>query len=170
MAVLEGRRTELGLSMSQVNDITGLHEGYYAKMIYPDTPSGRQARWEQVQLAFEGLFNEGFSISITPGDVQNLVLKSMLCSPKNPSANTVQIRHWRHKKHFQKLGSLGGKAFFEGKDKDERSAIMRKRAKKRWRRIRQAQRQGAEHRDRNAAQKASAAQKPAQRTKSKAIA
>lgn len=151
MQVLEGRRVELGLSMATVNDMAGLQDGYFSKMIYPDTPSGRQARWEQVELAFEALFGRGYDIRIIPGDEPNRVLESALCSKMNPSANAVNIRHWRHKKHFQVLGSSGGKAFFADKSPEQRSAIMRRRAKKQWKRIRDAKRSGEAHKRANEA-------------------
>jgi hypothetical protein len=159
MQALEGRRVELGLSMATVTDMAGVSDGYYAKMIYPDTPSGRQARWEQVEDVVVALFGRGFTLVIVPDQEQNRVLQSALCSKKDLSANAVNIRHWRHKRHFQTLGSKGGKAFFAGKDKDERSAIMRKRAKKQWRRIREAQRQGEKHKAANAAARAATAER-----------
>lgn len=149
MAALEGRRLELGLSMATVNDISGLQDGFYAKMIHPDTPSGRQARWETVQLAVEALFGSGFVISIVPDEDEN---KRLLTAPRiddSASANARNIRHWRHTKHFVELGRRGGISRAAKLGGDKCSRIASKAAKARWKRARAAKRSGEAHKKAN---------------------
>lgn len=149
MAALEGRRLELGWSMATVNDESGLQDGFFSKMIYPDTPSGRQARWETVQLAVEALFGSGFVISIVPGDDQNRRLTSAPVIDDSASANARKIRHWRHSRHFAELGRLGGRARAAKLGKDKMSKIARLAQRKRRKRERDARRQGEAHKRAN---------------------
>lgn len=151
MAACEGRRLELGWSMATVNDQAGLQDGFFAKMIYPDTPSGRQARWETVQLAVEALFGRGFVIVVVPGEEDNRRVTSAPVIDESASANARRIRHWRHSKHFAELGRLGGKARAAKLGKDKLSALASKAQRKRWKRARDAKRQGEAHRKANAA-------------------
>lgn len=150
MVEFERQRLARDLSMVQVDVLAGGQEGFYSKMIYPDTPSGRQSRWETVQEYGAALFGRDFTLSIVRGEGPYNTVNSALYPARGVSTNALEIRHWRHKRHFQELGRKGGKKFFEGKDKAERSAIMRKRAKKRWRRVRAARRQGDAHKAANA--------------------
>jgi hypothetical protein len=110
MDALEARRVELNITMAVVDDMAGLQDGFYGKMINPDAPNGRQSRWETVELAVQALFGDDFNISITSGEGENRVLKSSLCWPKHPSANAQKNRHWRHRKFFVELGKRGGAA------------------------------------------------------------
>lgn len=150
MLAIETRRKELGLSMATVNDLSGLQDGFFSKMIFPDTPSGRQARWETVQLAMEALFGKDFTIQIVPGSDENKRLSSAPGIDPGASANALKIRHWRHRKHFEQLGSKGGAARARLPDW-KLTAIGRKGAKARWKKVRAAQRQGAKHKASNQA-------------------
>lgn len=135
--------------MATVNDISGLNDGYYAKMIYPDTPSGRQARWEQVQLAVEALFGKGFRVEIIPDEAENRRLTSAPVIDETVSTNSRNIRHWRHRKHFSELGRIGAAARNKlGKNK------LAAFARKGWKRRRAAQRQGEAHKAANAEKRA----------------
>lgn len=149
MAVLEGRRVELGLSMATVNDLAGLQDGFFAKMLYPDTPSGRQARWETVQLAVEALFGKGFSVQIVADAEENRRLTTAPVIDAGASANARQIRHWRHTKHFVNLGRLGGLARAAKHGGKKLSRIASKAQKKRWKRARAARRSGELHKAAN---------------------
>jgi hypothetical protein len=63
MEVLDARRAELNLSMAVVDDMAGLQDGFFSKMLNPDAPNGRQSRWETVELAVQALFGDDFNIS-----------------------------------------------------------------------------------------------------------
>lgn len=150
MAVLEGRRVELGLSMATVNDMSGLQDGFFAKMLYPDTPSGRQARWETVQLAVEALFGKGFTVHIVADAEENRRITSAPIISADISTNARKIRHWRHSRHFSELGKKGAAARSK-LPKHRLTAIYRKAAKKRWKRVRDAKRAGLAHKATNEA-------------------
>lgn len=150
MAACEGRRVELGLSMATVNDLAGLQDGFFAKMLYPDTPSGRQVRWETLQLAVEALFGKGFTVHIVADEDENRRILSAPRIDDTASANARKIRHWRHTRHFQVLGSLGAKSLFSNMTKEQRSAKARRASKARWKRARAAKRSAEEHKKQNA--------------------
>lgn len=149
MQVVEGRRVELGLSMASVNDLSGVNDGYYAKMIYPDTPSGRQARWEQVQDVVEALFGQNFTINIVADENENTRLRSAPRIDETVSGNARKIRHWRHRKHFQVLGVLGAKTRNENLTPEQRSRSARKAVNVRWKRAKAAKRSGEAHKKSN---------------------
>jgi hypothetical protein len=147
MVEFERQRLSRGLSMAQVDDLAGTNDGYYAKMLYPDTPNGRQARWETVQDVGDALFGRDFVIQIN--GVKTL-MPSMPGIDKGASSNALQVRHWRHRRHFQTLGALGAKAQHAKRSPEERSKAARKAAKARWKKARAAERAGEQHLAKNA--------------------
>ena len=149
MMALEGRRVELGLSMAAVNDLSGVNDGYYAKMIYPDTPSGRQARWEQVHDVVEALFGAGFTLQIIADEDENRRLRAAPRIDDSASGSARKIRHWRHTRHFKELGVLGAKARNERLTPQQRSQSARKAVNIRWKRVRDAKRAGQAHKAEN---------------------
>lgn len=151
MVEFERQRLARGLSMAQVDDLAGTQDGFYSKMIYPDTPNGRQSRWETVQDVADALFGRDFTMQIVAG---NVIAPSMLGVDKGASTNALKNRHWRHTRHFRELGSRGGKARFANKTPAEISAMQRQVARKRERARRKAKRQGAAHKAANAEKRA----------------
>lgn len=65
---LHTRIRRLGIPMWRCDDLSGLQDGYTAKLLHPDTPSGRQARWETLQLLVDAIFPDGYEIIIRPKD------------------------------------------------------------------------------------------------------
>lgn len=61
---------------------------------------GRQARWETVQWVAEAMFGKDFTVQIIPGDAENVRIPSALGIDKGASSKSLQIRHWRHSRHF----------------------------------------------------------------------
>ena len=55
----ERRRLQLGWPMAYVDDMAGLNDAYYAKMLYSETPSGRKARYETLQWVLDALWPDG---------------------------------------------------------------------------------------------------------------
>jgi hypothetical protein len=53
-----------GWTMWQCDERSGVQEGYTAKALHPDTPSGRQSRWETLQLLVDALFPGGLTVRI----------------------------------------------------------------------------------------------------------
>jgi hypothetical protein len=66
MLEIERRRRQLGISMDTLSDLAGFADRFYSKALHPDTPSGRQSRWETVQEMMDAIFPEGFDIEIRP--------------------------------------------------------------------------------------------------------
>jgi hypothetical protein len=60
----ERRRQQLGRSMWKVDDAAGLQDGFYSKLLHADRPSGRQVRWETLQLVITALYPAGFDVEI----------------------------------------------------------------------------------------------------------
>lgn len=57
---------ELGITMRQCDNVSGNQDGYTAKMMHPETNSGRQARWETLQDLVDALYPGGVRITIRP--------------------------------------------------------------------------------------------------------
>lgn len=66
MAAIDTRRIESGLSMEQMSELMGTAERSYAKMLSPDTPSGRLVGWDTIELACSVLWPEGSEVVIRP--------------------------------------------------------------------------------------------------------
>jgi hypothetical protein len=71
MGEIDRRRRELGLPQERFSEWAGLPERYFSKAIHPDTPSGRQAQWQTLQVMVDALFPCGFTVRIeaAPGEV-----------------------------------------------------------------------------------------------------
>ena len=53
---------KLDRSVMEVDD--GLQDGFYSKLLHADRPSGRQVRWETLQLVITALSPAGFDVEI----------------------------------------------------------------------------------------------------------
>jgi hypothetical protein len=124
VAALDQRRLELGLPMAQVDDIAGLQDGFFAKLAAPDTPHGRQSRWESVDLVVQALFGTNYRIQIIP---ENFRAPARLETRAKPRAKILNVKHWRHRKLFQDLGRKGAQAL-NSLPRERRSEIAKKTA------------------------------------------
>jgi hypothetical protein len=61
----EERRQALGISMERLSEMAGLPDRAYSKMLYPESKSGRLARWPTVQIVCDALFPDGYDLKIT---------------------------------------------------------------------------------------------------------
>lgn len=138
MMEVERRRLALGLPMWKVDDLAGTQDGYLAKMLTPDSPSGRQAGWPLVQDVIDALFEDGFVLRIEP---ENGLVPSALGIDRGKSTKALQIRHWRHTRYFRDLGAKGGREFHENLSPRRQKAHQRHAAKIRWKKWRQRQRE-----------------------------
>ncbi len=141
MMEFERQRLALGISMAQVDDLAGTQDGYYAKMLYPDTPLGRQARWDTVQDVADALFGRGFSVQMMASEAVGVSAPTL---EKGASANALKNRHWRHSKHYAEIGAKGGAARAKKLTKEQIVAIGKKGGIK-WRRMCAARRKGQKH-------------------------
>jgi hypothetical protein len=130
MLAIEARRLELGIAMATVDDMAGLQDGYYAKMIYPDTPSGRCAQWATVDLVIQALFGTDYAVRFDGGYGDMPATASI---DKGASHKYLEYRHWRHSRHFQNLAKLGAAKRNENLTPYQRVVLARKAAKARWR-------------------------------------
>jgi hypothetical protein len=95
---LHARIRRLGVPMWVCDDRAGLQDGYTAKLLHPDTPSGRQARWETLQLLIDAMYPEGFVLTIRPRRGETKPFQ------KNPNKITDQ----RVRSVLMALGRQGG--------------------------------------------------------------
>jgi hypothetical protein len=64
---LERKRLAMGVSMDALSELMGVAERSYAKMVHPDTVSGRLATWDKLQKAIDVLFADGFEVIVRAG-------------------------------------------------------------------------------------------------------
>lgn len=129
MLELERRRLQLGWTMEEVCEVAGIQDRYYAKLLYCDEKSGRQARWETLEILMLTLFPEGYIVKIDPTDTGMLTPMSMKHRIKHASpAGTIGRR--------QELTEMAKKATEARKaiPPRKRRAIARRAARARWKR------------------------------------
>lgn len=85
--------------MWRCDDLSGVQDGYTAKMLHPDTPSGRQASWPTLDLVMRALFPDGYDIIFKPRDGRRAL---KLTAPRNPTVGA------RERAIMQKMGRRGG--------------------------------------------------------------
>ena len=62
VAALDARRRALGWTCAQLDDAAGAQDGYFAKCLHADTPSGRVAGWDMLQYYVDALWPAGCSV------------------------------------------------------------------------------------------------------------
>lgn len=107
MLEIERRRLQLGLSMQEVCDRSGLADYYYSKSLHASTPSGRQAQWRTLQDLVDALFSEGYDVEIRPKVGMRLDAKQLRCKIKFAAAS---VNPKLQRELMRELGSKGGKA------------------------------------------------------------
>jgi hypothetical protein len=108
VAALEQRRIELGLPLSQIDDLAGIQDGFFSKLTRPDAPNGRQSRWETLDLVMEALFGTTYKIQIV---AENYRAPARIETRAKPVNKVIEVKHWRHRKLFSDLGRRGAEAF-----------------------------------------------------------
>lgn len=126
---LNSRKEHLGWPYHQCDDRSGLNDGHSAKLLHPNTPSGRQGRWETMQLLVDAMFPKGVRIVLI---AEGEDMPSALSIPETSPANPAAMRHWRLSRHFRELGRKGGKAYGERTSPAKRKRQARRAAKARW--------------------------------------
>lgn len=129
MLELECRRQATGISMEQMNELMGNAERSYAKMLHPETPSGRLARWPTIQKAIDVLFMDGFRLRIERSNDGPLTTAGTRERIHN-SARFYDRRLFRE--HMSEIASVRARII----PPEKLSAIGRKAAKARWRKVR----------------------------------
>lgn len=89
MAGLVQRKREVRLANWQVDDLSGVQDGYFAKMASPDAPQGRMAGWQAVDEVCRALYPDGFVVLIHPAGPRR---------PRGSGALSAPARHGRHRR------------------------------------------------------------------------
>jgi hypothetical protein len=127
----ERRRQQLGWSMWQVDDASGLNDGHYAHCLHVDRVTGRQAAWKTIHLIVMALWSQGFDLQMThkPGGVltaEDHRLKVMFSAADNNRLSRREL--------MRELGKKGGEARrekYKNMTKEERQRIAAKARKTR---------------------------------------
>ena len=135
---LDRRIRTLGWTMKYCDDRSGLQDGYTAKLLHPGTPSGRQARWETLQLLIDALYPAGVKVVIQAADGEMLNRLSM------PDERRVVRPSDARKIDILAMSRKGGLASAKARvvklPPALRKRVARQAARARWRRERAARR------------------------------
>src|SRR5262245_19131175 len=139
VAALERRIRSLGLTMQECDDLSGNEDGYTAKMLHPDTPSGRQAQSRTLQNLISALYrDDDFHLIIKPGPSRDPLLLKRL---RRDRAGRGSILHRRHI-DFLEMSRRGGLRSHEVRmakhSAADRSRFARNAARARWSREQEA--------------------------------
>ncbi len=130
---LERRRLHVGISMERMSDLAGSAERSYAKILYPDTVSGRVARWETLQAYMQVLFCEGFVLRIEP------TTTGMLTAEGTKRRILQEAATWdrsSRRRLMRDLAKLAVEARQRKLSPERRSEMARHAACEKWRKIR----------------------------------
>jgi hypothetical protein len=127
----ERRRQQLGWPMWKLDDAAGTQDGFYSKLLHADRPSGRQVRWETLQLVITALFPAGFDVEIKhkscdPLTAEKHRLKVMFAAADNNRLSRREL--------MRELGKKGGEARrekYKAMPREERLRIAKKALKTR---------------------------------------
>jgi len=128
MAEIERRRIQLGWTMEELNEACGYQPGYWSKMLYVDTPTGRQARWEMVEYAMLAMFPDGYDLALKPQAGALLDALSMRYHiKKSAPPGTLTFRE-----RMSELGKKSAVARMEKMTPEQRTEVAKKAAHGRW--------------------------------------
>lgn len=126
-----------GLTMQECDDLSGLNDGHTAHVLHPDTPNGRQAKWETVELLLITIFGPGFRVRIKPSKKYGNGLPAAGIDLKPGAVGRVAIRD------FAQIAGLRSAEVRKNFPQWKRRAIVRKAWRTRKRLARQHARTGA---------------------------
>jgi hypothetical protein len=127
----------LGWPMWRVDEEAGLQAGYTAKMLHPDTASGRIGQWDVLEKLMSALYPHGYDVVILahPQPLERFsakpvkVHRQMLAGQAVEPIKKVQLYAFN--------GRKGGKRSLITMTKDERVKRARKAGRIRWRKWRE---------------------------------
>jgi hypothetical protein len=129
MLEVERRRVQLGFTFIDVDNLAGLNDGYLAKMMWPDTRTGRIAGWNTLQLVIEALFPKGFEVIIRQKDgavLDEPSIRKMTYIARVPFDRKAQ------RELMADYGRRGRAVQLERQTPEQRREIARQAALKRW--------------------------------------
>lgn len=128
---IERRRIHLGLSMDEFSDRAGAADRFWSKALYPDTPSGRQARWSTLQEFCDAAFPEGFDVEIRPKVGLRLDAKDLRCKIKFAAAPKDARSQRELMRELGRQGGIARREKFKTMPRAKRLAIAAKARKTR---------------------------------------
>jgi hypothetical protein len=139
---LERRRLAVGISMERMSELMGTAERSYAKLLYPETSSGRMAQWPTMQSAVDVLYCDGLIVRLVPV-LGRLSTEAVGVRTTEGTRRLIKAEaaRWDAKMQRQVLsdfGRRGGVARAASLSAARRKAIARKAAKARWAKVRAA--------------------------------
>lgn len=130
MLEIERRRAELGIGMERLSETAGIADRAYAKALYPDTESGRLARWQTIQFIMDALFPDGWDLEIRARNGPMLTAMSM----RYRIALANQVKNPKtYRQAMRELSRMAAEARASKIPRERRELIARKAARARWR-------------------------------------
>ncbi|MFZ2157238.1 MAG: hypothetical protein WAV72_14110 [Bradyrhizobium sp.] len=128
---IERRRLHLGVSMDELSDRAGVADRFYSKMLYPDTPSGRQARWSTLQEICDAIFPEGFDVEIRPKAGRRLDAEDLRCKIKFAAAPKDGRSQRELMRELGRRGGIARREKYKTMPRKQRLALAKKARKTR---------------------------------------
>ena len=110
MLAVERRRLQLGWPAWLVEKQSGVQDGYYFKMVYAETPSGRNAGWQTLQLVIDALWPDGVGVRLlgaAVSDDQSLRERINATSRRYRRRNREQYKIPSHLRDFASAKEVG---------------------------------------------------------------
>lgn len=139
---------ELGITMEQVDKVSGIPERYMGKILHPEESSGRQATWRTLQDVIDGIYPGGINLRIRPCAGMSEIKASInrkLERHTEMLSGLSTIEKTRPKRNIgsiairdfaREAGQRGNRARNEKMPAWKRRSIARRAARSRWRRVR----------------------------------
>lgn len=118
---------KLGLTMQECDDLAGVQEGYTAKCLHPDTASGRQAKWDTLEMLIRAVFKGDYRLKIRS---QKRMLSGLSTIEKAKTRGDIGRLAIRDFSWF--AGQRGGIARTQSQSPSQRSKQARRAARARW--------------------------------------
>jgi hypothetical protein len=143
MEQLDLRRRKLRWPMWKLDDLSGVNDGYFAKALHADAPSGRQAGWQMLDYLITALYPRGCRVKVIPCRKRRML--------ETPSMNGGNGRHIEQSKiilpqrvrlwlkgQARARGKKGAAARNRQLTPQQRSQLARKAAVIRWTAVKEA--------------------------------
>lgn len=125
-------------TMAEMDDLSGLQDGYTAKILHADGPNGRQATWPIMNLLVSALLPDDYEIFIQEKNPANPGANACRKTGKlrrgkflSMAASVVLRRNLRHQIATE-MAAFGGRARAKALTPERRRQIAQKAAAARW--------------------------------------
>jgi hypothetical protein len=126
----ERRRQELGWSMWQLDDASGLNDGHFAHCLHVDRNTGRQASWPTLLLIVSALWPRGFDLRITDKSGGALTAEGMHMKILHAGADHNRMSRRKLMSTLGKKGATARKEKYAAMSEKERHRVAKAIAKK----------------------------------------